>query len=165
MISENELNLIIIVGIVLVLAYLFMNRSEGLENVKQTRGGETYNPRSFQPAIAEQADDERYIPLPTEAEYPWSKNTGNYGEADILDDGANGNLSFGYNLFSKACCSSQYPPPHSITPSDYVLISGKEYYPTSYKGSSNWEDSGCMCLDKEQMIHLSTRGGNSYSGL
>lgn len=166
MVSENEMNLMIIVGIILLLVYFYMNKSEGLENVKKTRGGSyTYNPRSFQPVISEQAEDDGFIPLPKEAEYPWSKNTGNYGETDMLDDGDNGNMSLQYNLCSKSCCSSQYPPPFSITPDDYVLLSNKDYVPSNMTCNNAWQDSGCLCLTKEQALFLNSRGSNASSSL
>jgi hypothetical protein len=164
MVSENEMNLMLVAGVILVLVVLIMrNKNEGLENVAPTCGAgrKTYNPRAFQPAIASDADDGNFIPLPNEVEKPWSRNTGNYGEADILDDGANGMLGLNFNMCSKNCCSAQYPPPFSVTPDDYLLMSGKEYVPTSYKCSNSWQDSGCLCLTKEQALNLNSRGSNA----
>lgn len=168
MIQENDMNLLVMVGVILLIVFLLMrNNNEGMGNILGNQIGRagqkqcTYNPQAYQPAIAEEVEDNNFIPLPTEVEYPWSRNTGNYGEADILDDGANGNLSFTHNLFSKACCSSQYPVPFSLSPSDMVLMADQEFVPTSIKGSNSWQDSGCMCMTKEQALHLNRRGGNS----
>jgi hypothetical protein len=144
---------------------------EGLDNVSAANAtkakqasSSSYNPRLFQPAIAEQVADSNFIPLPTEAEYPWAKNTGNYGEADILDDGGLGNLGLNFNMFSKACCGiGVWPAPHSVTPDDFILMSGKEFVPSSYKGNNAWQDSGCACLTKEQALFMNRRGSNAYN--
>lgn len=173
--SNNEIKLLCVVVIVILFVILFtkhrrqrnsnMHKYMPFENFDNVVNGSTYNPRSFQPAISEQAIDDNFIPLPTEAEYPWTKNTGNFGEADILDDGGFGNLGFNFSIFDKACCSSQWPTPFSIPPSDYVLMSGKKFYPSSYKGNDGWNDSGCACLTKEQSVHLSRRGGNAFEDI
>ena len=173
--------LLVVVAVVLVAMFMMKNNRrsapetfmivEGLDNVKAANvvkpkaGACTYNPRAQQAAIAEQVTDNNFIPLPTEAEYPWAKNTGNYGESDILDDGAQGSLGLNFNMCSKACCSSQYPPPFSLTPSDMVLMSDKEFVPTSYSCNNGWQDSGCLCMTKAQASHLNSRGGNGFSNL
>lgn len=166
-IQENDMNLLLMIGIILLVVYLLFNNNnnECMVNAvgKAGQKSQTYNPQAYQPNIAQQVEDDNFIPLPTEAEYPWSRNTGNYGEADILDDGANGMLGLNFNLCSKNCCSSQYPPSFSLNPSDFVLMSGKEFIPTSYKCSNSWEDAGCLCMTPEQGLFLNRRGGNAFS--
>jgi hypothetical protein len=132
---------------------------EHLVDIPRDKKAISYSPKMFQPDIAEQVNDDNFIPLPNMADAPWAVYTGNYGEADILDDGASGNLGFSYNLCSKSCCSAQILP-FSLTPDDYVLMSGKEYLPTPYTCNNGWQDSGCMCMTKEQSMNLKTRGAH-----
>ena len=158
---ENNMMLIGIAVVVLII-FLCTTKQEGFagkcsnNKPKYVFDGE-FNPRAFNPAISEQAMDDGIIPLPNRADYPWAKNTGNYGEADILDDGANGNLGMGYNMCSKACCSQSWPTPHmSVTPDDFLLLAaeeGKEFVPTNMTCNNGWQDSGCLCATKEQILH------------
>lgn len=120
-----------------------------------------YNPQSYQKAINTQVINDGFIPLPTDAEYPWSKNKGNYGETEILDDGDMGNLGLNFNLCSKSCCSAQWPTPFSVTPDDFVLRSKDEFVPSSYTCNNGWEDSGCVCLTPKQALFLNRRGNNA----
>ena len=162
--SPNEMILLATVA-VLLLVFLCMNKSEGMNNVannKILRKNE-FDPTSFQPMITEQVKDDGFIVLPEKAEYPWAQNPGGYGEAEILDDGAKGNLSFGYNMCSKSCCSNTYPPPFSVTPDDFLLRSKDEFVPTSYSCTNAWQDAGCLCMTREQAYHLNSRGSNAYA--
>jgi hypothetical protein len=183
--SENNLMLVVIVAL-LLLIFVVSNkrrygrrgekrqmRMEGLDNVRAANATHrrdalngSYNPRLIQPQIAEQVIDDNFIPLPDKVDYPWSQNGGSspYGETDILEDGAMGNLSMSFNMFSKACCSSQWPTPHSLSPDDFVLMSDKEFVASPYTGNNGWQDSGCACLTKEQSRFLRHRGNNGGAG-
>lgn len=153
---ELENKHLVIIVVVLILFIWFFTRSEGMENTVQS-----YNPRSFQPFIQEQVKDDNLIELPKEADYPWTANPGNYGEVDILDDGAKGNLDVGFNVCSKSCCSPTYPPPFLVGTDDYVLMNGKNFVPSSYTCTDSWNNSGCMCMTKEQALFLNKRGNNA----
>lgn len=175
--SENNLMLVVIVAL-LLLIFVVSNkrryrRREGLDNVKaanatqarNARGG-SYNPRLIQPQISEQVIDDNFIPLPEKVDYPWSANTGNYGETDALDDGANFNAGLNFNMCSKSCCStgSVWPVPHSLVPDDFVLMSGKEFVGSPYTCSNSFQDAGCLCLSKDQSSFLRHRGSNASGG-
>ncbi len=149
-----------------------MNISVKNEDTKPKTYQYGFKPKSFYPAISEQVYNDNYIELPkladypflnTKTMYPWEKNTGGYGETDILDDGGKGNFGLNFNMCSKACCSQQYPPPFSITPDDFVLRSGQEFVPSSYTCNNGWQDSGCLCMTKDQALFLNRRGGNAYN--
>jgi hypothetical protein len=179
--SENNQLLIVIVGLLLLIFVVsnrrmrwggksksWRNREHmvGASNATQPRDAKSnsFNPRLMQPQISEQVIDDNFIPLPQNADYPWNKNTGNYGETDILDDGAMGNLSTSFNMCSKSCCSSQWPVPFSLTPDDFVLMSDKEFVASPYTCNNGWQDAGCLCLTKEQSRFLRHRGNNSTGG-
>jgi hypothetical protein len=145
---------------------------ENLENVRavnatlpRSAGSVSHNPRMYQQAISEQVIDDNFIPLPQNADYPWAKNGGvhPYGETDILDDGSMGNMGLNFNMCSKSCCStnSVWPAPHSMTPDDFVLMSDKEFVPSSYSCSNSYQDAGCICLTKDQSRFMRSRGNNS----
>ncbi len=177
--SENNLLLVVIVAL-LLLIFVTSNRRGGWRrknehmvsaaNATQPREAKSasFNPRLMQPQISEQVVDDNFIPLPQTADYPWSKNGGAvpYGETDILDDGAMGNLGLNFNMCSKSCCSTGavWPTPHSLSPDDFVLMSDKEFLPTNLTCNNGWQDSGCACVTRDQSRFLRHRGNNSSGG-
>ena len=92
---------------------------------------------------------------------PWSANTNDYGEMDILDDGNNGNSGLQFNMCSKSCCSPQYPPPFPLPVDTMVCMSGQEFVPSSYTCRNEMQNAGCVCMTKEQSEFLGSRGGNA----
>lgn len=176
--SENNFLLVVIVALLLLIYFvsnkrrlkrnMYRNQEHMIDStnpIHQMGGGNTtYNPRLLQPHISEQIMDDNFIPLPNKVDYPWKDNRGSFGEADILDDGAFGNMGLSYNMCSKSCCSSQWPVPFSITPDDYVLMSNKEFVPSNLTCNNGFQDAGCLCLTKEQSSFLRHRGNNSHGG-
>jgi hypothetical protein len=177
--SENNLVLVVVVAL-LLLVFVLVNRkrngnwtqwrpvsrrgrmAEHLTNVSQNSKPVSFNPRLFNPDISEQVVDDNFIPLPTKADAPWSVNKGNFGESEILDDGASGNLAMGFNMCSKNCCSGGvWPAPHSMPPDDFLLMSGKEFLPSNLTCSNGFQDSGCLCMTPQQSKFLLGRGSNS----
>ena len=78
----------------------------------------------------------------------------------FLDDGAEGRMSIHHNLCSKSCCSEQYPLPFKLPEDPYVMANKDKFVPSNYFCSNNAQDSGCLCLSKEQDDFLYDRGGN-----
>jgi len=78
----------------------------------------------------------------------------------LLDDGANGMMSIRNNLCSPSCCSDQYPTSFKLRPDENVCASKGNFVPSSYMCNNSYQDSGCLCMTKEQSNFLSTRGGN-----
>jgi hypothetical protein len=78
----------------------------------------------------------------------------------FLDDGADGKYTITSNLFSKSCCSAQYPVPFHLKDDPYVAENKSNYVGSNYFGSNSFEDSGCLCLNKQQGQFLYNRGGN-----
>ncbi len=75
-------------------------------------------------------------------------------------DDDNDSVSNMFNLCSPSCCTQQYPIPHKLD-SD-PLIAGKEntFVPSTMTCRNSVQNAGCMCVNKDEMNLLSTRGGN-----
>ena len=78
----------------------------------------------------------------------------------FLDDGANGKYSITSNLFSKSCCSSQWPVPFKMAYDPYVCKNKEEYVGSNIMGNNTFQNSGCACITKDQAKFLYTRGNN-----
>lgn len=79
----------------------------------------------------------------------------------FLDDGANGAMSIQHNLFSKSCCSEQWPTPFKQKWDPYVCGKKDQYVATNYFGNNSFQDSGCLCATKEQSHFITKRGNNA----
>jgi hypothetical protein len=78
----------------------------------------------------------------------------------LLDDGASGNYGGVNNICSKSCCAPQWPVPFKTAANDSVC-GNPNLVGTNYSCNSTFQDSGCMCMTKEQVLNISTRGGNA----
>lgn len=78
----------------------------------------------------------------------------------FLDDGADGKFSITSNLFSKSCCSAQWPVPFHQKYDPYVCNNKDQYVGSNIFGSNTFQDSGCACLTKDQAKFMYSRGGN-----
>lgn len=79
----------------------------------------------------------------------------------LLDDGSNGSMSIQNNLCSRSCCSEQYPTPHKLSHDAAVCGNKNEYVPSQVMCNNAFQDSGCLCLTKDQAKFLTSRGGNA----
>lgn len=79
----------------------------------------------------------------------------------LLDDGNGGKSGLHTNLCSKACCSSQYPLPFNLKFEQSVCENKNNFVPNNIMCNNAWQDSGCLCLTKEQANNLYSRGGNA----
>ena len=154
-----DLKVLIILGILFLC--ITMCKSENFEDSGQNiMFG---NPRIYYPIISEEADRNDMVAIPNTVEYPWAKNKNNYGETEILDDGKMGNLGLNFNMCSKSCCSEQPTLPFKMMPDDFVLQSGEKYVSSNINCSNAWQDSGCVCLTKNQALFLNRRGNNAHN--
>ena len=78
----------------------------------------------------------------------------------LLDDGAEGTMSIQHNLCSKSCCGVQYPPPFNVSKDPYVEANKDKFVPNKYYCNNSFQDSGCLCMTKDQSQFFQTRGGN-----
>jgi len=166
---DNQTLLLLVVVAVVALYFLYPTLCEQggytkkQENYDETTSGilDDVNPRLYQPHLTDAVDNSPFVGLPDELLAPWAMNTLQYGEMDILDDGMRGNAGLNFNMCSKSCCSPQYPPPFSMPVDPLVCKSGQEFVPSGYSCNNGWQDSGCLCMTKNQALFLNRRGNNS----
>lgn len=100
--------------------------------------------------------------VPQQFMSPWYKAyTGNLKNYYLLDDGKGGSAGLHYNQCSKSCCSDQYPLPFKMPVDSSVCDSKDEFVPTNYTCNNAWQDSGCVCMTKDQANFIGGRGGNA----
>ena len=78
----------------------------------------------------------------------------------LLDDGAQGEMSLQNNLCSKSCCGPQWPVPFKQSKDPYVCANKQKFVGSNMFCNNNFQDSGCLCLEKDQALFLYNRGGN-----
>lgn len=162
-ITQNQILFAVIA--LLVLYLLFGRRSEGMCNA--THGAQTsvYNPRQFQPEIAEETHNGRFIELNDQVETPYVANSESgalYGEVDALQPV---DMSLSYSHCSPSCCSQGWPTPFSMPEDDYIRRNKDNIVASPYTCSNGFGNSGCLCMTRQQQKFLSARGNNSFSGL
>lgn len=97
---------------------------------------------------------------------PWGTmvQVGDFSTADgtpALSSDSVTDYTMNFNQCSPACCSDQWPVPFKI-PTDKMLCNSEDVFvPTSYFCNNGWQNSGCLCMTKQQSDFLQTRGNNS----
>lgn len=132
-------------------------RLEGFANEMRV---DTPMPQSayFDPKTGTMMDGPGWIDPILEQTEPSKGNTpANYY---LLDDGAMGKMSIQNNLCSRSCCSAQWPTPFKMKHDPYVCANKDKYIPTHITCNNVFQDSGCLCLDKDQAAFITNRGGN-----
>lgn len=100
--------------------------------------------------------------IPSQYLSPWYQAyTGNLKNYYLLDDGKGGQAGLQFNQCSKACCSEQWPLPFKMPVDSAVCANKDEYVPNNYTCNNAWQDSGCVCMTKDQAEHIGSRGGNA----
>ena len=70
-------------------------------------------------------------------------------------------FTMNFNQCSPACCSDQWPVPFKL-PTDKTLCNSEDkFVPSSYYCNNGWQNSGCLCMKKDQSDFLQTRGANT----
>lgn len=85
-------------------------------------------------------------------------DSGKTGFKDSIDIGDNG---LNFNQCSPACCSDQWPLPFKLPVDKMTCGSKDEFVPTSYFCNNGWQDSGCLCMRKDQSEFIGARGQNT----
>ena len=78
----------------------------------------------------------------------------------FLDDGADGEKSIQHNLCSRSCCAEQWPTPFKQKYDPYVCANKDKFVPSRIMCNNSFQDSGCLCLTKEQAQFIYNRGTN-----
>ena len=89
------------------------------------------------------------------------KETAGRVSIDKLDDGLEGDAGLLYAPCSTSCCTPQYPPPFKVSEDKNVCMNKDKYVPSGYKCNNAWNNSGCLCMTKQQSNFLASRGGNN----
>jgi hypothetical protein len=131
--------------------------------MKQEDIGES--PQFVEPELKVATSASEFVGMPDKIYPAWGSRTVNYGPVDIVDDGKNGDLGLNFNLCSKSCCTPQWAPPFTLPDDDLVKNSKNKYVNTSYACNNAWQDSGCLCMTKEQGAFLGSRGGNAMTNM
>jgi hypothetical protein len=173
---DNQVLLLLLVIAVIVACVFYPGvfgiQREGFEEKNQTdtktesnnqtdTKTESNNPKMYQVEMSKEVEKTPIVGLPNEFFPAWGDDSYKYGDFDVLNDGANGNMGMGFNLCSKSCCSTQYPPPFGLPVDPLVCGSKKEFLPSIYTCNNGWQDSGCLCVTKEQTEFLNSRGKNA----
>ncbi len=159
---DKQVLLLLIVVAVVTICIVYPNLfgfREGFDEKNTTKIQN--NPKEHQPILNAEVNKTPLVGLPNELIPAWDTEALKYGDFDGLNDGANGNMGMGFNLCSKSCCSAQYPPPFGLPVDPLVCESKQEFVPSTYTCNNGWQDSGCLCMTKEQALFLNTRGNNA----
>lgn len=107
-------------------------------------------------------DNNPFVRKSPEVIPPWLLNqySGKKYDIDMLDDGMNGNATLTFNMCSKACCSTQYPPPIDLPVDPLVCNSKQKFVSSSYTCNNGLQDSGCVCMTEDQAELFARRGNN-----
>lgn len=170
MIYMFELNnrVLLLLGL-LLLIYIFSKKDEKFEICDSN--GKCRSPEEFMkeenlvaatPENVTRADELKDIRYDSEKVEPLEMDYGNAKlEVNKLDDGLKGKGSLVYSQCSQSCCTPQYPVPFKLKENKNVCKNLNNFVPTSYKCNNSYENSGCVCMTKEQSEYLSSRGGNN----
>jgi hypothetical protein len=72
----------------------------------------------------------------------------------------NGNATLTFNMCSKSCCSSQYPPAIDMPVDPLVCNSKQKFVSSNYTCNNGIQDTGCVCMTEDQAELLARRGYN-----
>jgi hypothetical protein len=99
--------------------------------------------------------------LPDEMFPAWDDSASKFGSVDGLDDGAGNSYGLMTNLCSKSCCGDQYPTPFDVSTDKEICAHKDEFVPNNLTCNNAFQDSGCLCMTKNQANFISSRGGNA----
>jgi hypothetical protein len=131
--------------------------------MKQQDIGES--PKFVEPELKVATSASEFVGMPDKIYPAWGSRLVNYGPVDIVDDGKQGDLGLNFNFCSKSCCTPQWAPPFTMPDDELVKNSKNKYVNTSYSCNNAWQDSGCLCMTKDQGNFIGSRGGNAMTSM
>ena len=140
----------IIAFVVLVIVYYLITVPK--ENFESSANNEVKVPALYNRETGQVVSGSEFLGVPDQMSTAWG---GSFGTNENLDDGNDGVYGLNYAMCSKSCCSPQYPPPFPLDKDVVVDKMKGEFVPTSYKCNNAWQDSGCVCMTKNQKDFLS----------
>lgn len=141
--------------IVLIIVYYLISVPK--ESFESSENNEVQVPALYNRETGQIVSGSEFLGVPDEVATAWGAS---YGTNEKLDDGNNGIYGLNYAMCSKSCCSTQYPPPFPLDKDVVIDKIKSEFVPSSYNCNNAWQDSGCVCMTKNQKDFLSSRGGN-----
>ena len=96
------------------------------------------------------------IGIKSKEEYP-APYDGSY----MLDDGSDGKMKITGNPCSKSCCSEQYQSSILDNDGGNIDIRDNKYVSSNIFCNTPFQDSGCLCLEKDQARFIGNRGSNA----
>jgi hypothetical protein len=148
----------ILAFLVLLIVYYLITVPSDKENFEAaTKQTEVKIPALYDRESGQVVSGSEFLGVPDEVATAWGAS---YGTNENLDDGNDGVYGLNYAMCSKSCCSPQYPPPFEVDKDVVVDKMKGEFVPSPYACNNAWQDSGCVCMTKNQKDFLSSRGGN-----
>lgn len=165
---------LIIVVLVIFISKKYKTKQENLDNVsdKPSEVAKTHeielanenimpsNPAFFDAGSGTILAGPEFVPNQYVTPF-YQASVGNSDSSYLLDDGKGGQAGLQYNQCSKACCSPQTPVPFGVPVEKSVCDSKSEFVPNPYTCNNSWQDSGCVCMTKDQANFIGSRGGNA----
>ncbi len=167
---------IIVILLIILVVVLFSKIVDGFDSVSppavvrvnntETKYGNVSIPsRVYDRKTGIVSDAAQFVTLPEEIIPAWGleqdDSLNNYGLVDKLDDGNNGLMGLNYNMCSKSCCSKQYPTPFTQDVDVVADSMSDKFTPSQYTCNNAWQNTGCVCMTKNQKSFLASRGNNN----
>ena len=143
--------------VLVIVYYLITVPKEGFESSATDGVNEVKVPALYNRETGQIVSGSEFLGVPDEVATAWGAS---FGTNENLDDGNDGIYGLNYSMCSKSCCSPQYPPPFALDKDVVVDKMKGEFVPSPYNCNNAWQDSGCVCMTKNQKEFLSSRGGN-----
>lgn len=143
--------------VLVIVYYLITVPKESFESFANDGVNEVKVPALYNRETGQMVYGSEFLGVPDEVATAWGAS---FGTNENLDDGNNGIYGLNYSMCSKSCCSPQYPPPFALDKDVVVDKMKGEFIPSPYNCNNAWQDSGCVCMTKNQQDFLSSRGGN-----
>jgi len=83
---------------------------------------------------------------------PYYEKNYNQKQDDVMD--------FSLNMCSPNCCNKQFHPPFALA-GDFYPYDDDKYVSSSYACNNSFQNSGCLCMTKNQSEFLGSRGLNA----
>ena len=150
-----------VIALVVLVVFLLMKKDqvEGFADGAELTDSSESRSYYYDPRTGEQKEGDGFVdPIfgPDARPHPGVVPPSYY----FLDDGAEGKMSIQHNLCSRSCCGVQFPPSFDVPKDPYVEANKDKFVPSRYFCNNSFQDSGCLCMTKDQAQFFQTRGGN-----
>lgn len=150
----NKYQKMIMIAIVCYMIYYYMN----IEGFKYGDGEYEVVNNKKNEVVNNKKNNEMKLPIgiKSKEEYPAS-----YDGSYMLDDGSDGKMKITDNPCSKSCCSVQYQSSILDNDGGNIDVRDNKYVSSNIFCNTPFQDSGCLCLEKDQARFIGARGSNA----